>query len=82
MVKIWTALKRLDVYLTDKWTGRPRMYYSAALGLKQQKFGGKIPWSEHFGQALVSRTLDFIDPGHCQKAITAEIPEEKDDATD
>lgn len=72
--KLWDTLKYLDCLLTDKWTGRPYMYYSKALGLKQQKFGGSIPWSEHFGQALVSRVLDWIDPGHCKKALTAELP--------
>ena len=77
MSKLWDWLKHVDCYLTDKWTGRPYMYYSKALGLKQQKFGGKIPWSEHFGQALVSRVLDFIDKDHCRKAITAELPGER-----
>lgn len=71
---IWEALKRLDCYLTDKWTGRPWMYYSAVLGKKQSLYGGKIPWRVHFGQALVSRFLDLIDKDHCKKAITAEVP--------
>jgi len=67
-------LKRLDVYITDKWTGRTRMYYSAELGRKQLIHGGKIPWKVHFGQALVSRFLDFIDTDHCAKARKAKLP--------
>jgi hypothetical protein len=69
MIPAW--LKRLDCYLTDKWTGRPWMYYSAVLGAKQQMYGGSIPWSVHFGQALISRMLDFVDKYHCKKALTA-----------
>jgi hypothetical protein len=72
--KLWDCLKRLDCYLTDIWTGRPYMYYSKVLGLKQAQYGGKIPWRVHFGQALVSRALDWVDPGHCQRAISAEVP--------
>jgi len=71
MMKI---LKQIDCYLTDKWTGRPYMYYSAALGKKQVQYGGEIPWSIHFGQALVSRLLDMVDKDHCKKALDAEVP--------
>ena len=54
------------------------MYYSAVLGAKQIKYGGKIPWREHFGQALVSRVLDAIDKDHCLKALQAKVPYERD----
>ena len=69
-------LKRLDCWVTDKWTGRDWMYYSKVLGLKQRQYGGSIPWSVHFGQAFISRFLDLVDPGHCQRAITAATPKD------
>ena len=78
VVTMWEWLKHLDCWITDKWTGRPYMYYSAVLGAKQIKYGGKIPWREHFGQALVSRVLDAIDKDHCLKALQAKVPYERD----
>jgi hypothetical protein len=71
---MWNTLKYLDCWIVDKWTGRGWEYYSAVLGKKQILYGGKIPWRVHFGQALISRLLDWIEPGHCRKAIKAELP--------
>ena len=42
---------------------------SSRLGRMQQKAGGSIPWWPHPWNALLSRLLDKIDPGHCRRAI-------------
>lgn len=59
----------LDRFAQDKWFGGKIETISSHLGKKQRAWGGQIPWTKHPLQAAVSRFLDWLDPGHCQKSI-------------
>ena len=59
----------IDCWLQDHWFGGRFETISGHLGRTQREFGGSIPWSKRPLQALVSRFLDWLEPGHCQKGL-------------
>ena len=67
VVNAW--LLKMDRLAQDKWFGGRYETISGHLGRVQLRYGGSIPWRKRPLQALVSRILDWIDPGHCRKAI-------------
>jgi hypothetical protein len=71
--RLWAWLVSMDVYAQDKWFGGKRTTISAHLGYMQKRFGGSIPWRVRPLQAALSRVLDWIDEGHCQKMYEKEI---------
>lgn len=65
---ILAVLVWIDRATNDKWFHGRHETISSRLGRVQQQYGGAIPWTRPI-QAVLSRGLNWLDPGHCRRSI-------------